>query len=113
MARRDKLQGSLDLLILRTLRGEPLHGYGITAQIQAWSEGELEVEEGSLYPALHRLERDELLTAEWRETEAGRRAKYYKLTRKGRAHLEAQAASWERLTGAVAAILNTAKAETP
>ena len=101
MARRDKLQGSLDLLILRTLRGEPLHGYGITAQIQAWSEGELEVDEGSLYPALHRLERDELLSAEWRETEAGRRAKYYKLTRKGRKHLEAELERWGRLSSAI------------
>ena len=101
MARRDKLQGSLDLLILRTLRGEPLHGYGITAQIQAWSEGELEVEEGSLYPALHRLERDELLNSEWRETEAGRKAKYYKLTRKGRKALEEELARWDRLSSAI------------
>ena len=105
MARRDKLQGSLDLLILRTLRGEPLHGYGITAQIQAWSEGELEVEEGSLYPALHRLERDELLSAEWRETEAGRRAKYYKLTPKGRKHLEAELERWGRLSSAIGLFL--------
>ena len=105
MARRDKLQGSLDLLILRTLRAEPLHGYGITAQIQAWSEGELEVEEGSLYPALHRLERDELLSAEWRETEAGRRAKYYKLTRKGRKHLEAELERWGRLSSAIGLFL--------
>jgi len=105
MARRDKLQGSLDLLILRTLRGEPLHGYGITAQIQAWSEGELEVEEGSLYPALHRLERDELLTAEWRETDAGRRAKYYKLTRKGRKHLEGELERWGRLSSAIGLFL--------
>ncbi len=110
MARRDKLQGSLDLLILRTLRGEPLHGYGITAQIQAWSEGELEVEEGSLYPALHRLERDELLTAEWRETEAGRRAKFYKLTRKGRKHLEEELARWGRLSSAIALFLERSDA---
>lgn len=110
MVRRDKLQGSLDLLILRTLRGEPLHGYGITAQIQAWSEGELEVEEGSLYPALHRLERDELLTAEWRETEAGRRAKYYKLTRKGRKHLEAELERWGRLSSAIALFLERSDA---
>ena len=110
MARRDKLQGSLDLLILRTLRGEPLHGYGITAQIQAWSEGELEVEEGSLYPALHRLERDELLSAEWRETEAGRRAKYYKLTRKGRKHLEAELERWGRLSSAIALFLEQSDA---
>ena len=110
MARRDTLQGSLDLLILRTLRGEPLHGYGITAQIQAWSEGELEVEEGSLYPALHRLERDELLTAEWRETEAGRRAKYYKLTRKGRKHLEKELERWGRLSSAIALFLERSDA---
>jgi transcriptional regulator len=110
MARRDKLQGSLDLLILRTLRGEPLHGYGITAQIQAWSEGELEVEEGSLYPALHRLERDELLTAECRETEAGRRAKYYKLTRKGRKHLEEELERWGRLSSAIALFLERSDA---
>jgi transcriptional regulator len=110
MARRDKLQGSLDLLILRTLRGEPLHGYGITAQIQAWSEGELEVEEGSLYPALHRLERDELLTAEWRETEAGRRAKYYKLTRRGRKHLDAELERWGRLSSAIALFLERSDA---
>ncbi|MDA0205009.1 MAG: PadR family transcriptional regulator [Acidobacteria bacterium] len=110
MARRDKLQGSLDLLILRTLRGEPQHGYGITSQIQAWSDGELEVEEGSLYPALHRLERDELLTAEWRETEAGRRAKYYKLTRKGRKHLEAELKRWGRLSSAIALFLERSDA---
>ena len=110
MARRDKLQGSLDLLILRTLRGEPLHGYGITAQIQAWSEGELEVEEGSLYPALHRLERDELLSAEWRETEAGRRAKYYKLTRKGRKHLDVELERWGRLSSAIALFLERSDA---
>jgi transcriptional regulator len=110
MARRDKLQGSLDLLILRTLRGEPLHGYGVTAQIQAWSEGELEVEEGSLYPALHRLERDELLTAEWRETEAGRRAKFYKLTRKGRKHLDAELERWGRLSSAIALFLERSDA---
>jgi transcriptional regulator len=110
MARRDKLQGSLDLLILRTLRGEPLHGYGVTAQIQAWSEGELEVEEGSLYPALHRLERDELLTAEWRETEAGRRAKFYKLTRKGRKHLDAELERWSRLSSAIALFLERSDA---
>jgi transcriptional regulator len=110
MARRDKLQGSLDLLILRTLRGEPLHGYGITAQIQAWSEGELEVEEGSLYPALHRLERDELLTAEWRETEAGRRAKYYKLTRKGRKYLGQELERWGRLSSAIALFLERSDA---
>jgi transcriptional regulator len=110
MARRDKLQGSLDLLILRTLRGEPLHGYGVTAQIQAWSEGELEVEEGSLDPALHRLVRVELLTAEWRETEAGRRAKFYKLTRKGRKHLDAELERWGRLSSAIALFLERSDA---
>jgi transcriptional regulator len=110
MARLDKLQGSLDLLILRTLRGEPLHGYGITAQIQAWSEGALEVEEGSLYPALHRLERDELLSAEWSETEAGRRAKYYKLTRKGRKHLGEELERWGRLSSAIALFLERSDA---
>lgn len=106
MARRDKLQGSMDLLILRALGGEPLHGYGITTQIQAWSE----VEEGSLYPALHRLKRDELLSAEWRETEAGRRAKFYKLTRKGRKHLEAALERWGRLSSAIALFLERSEA---
>jgi PadR family transcriptional regulator PadR len=105
MARRDKLQGSLDLLVLKTVQHEPLHGYGITSRIAAWSEGGLEVKEGSLYPALHRLERDDLLAAEWRKTDNGRRAKYYRLTRTGLKHLEAETERWGRLSTAIAMVL--------
>ena len=98
--------GTLYMLILKTLlRVGPMHGYGIAQHIQQISKDVLQVEEGSLYPALHRLENRGLLGADWDETETGRDAKFYRLTRKGRAQLETQAAGWERLTKAVSLIL--------
>ena len=108
MARRDKLQGSLDLLVLRTLRGEPLHGYGITAQIQAWSEGELEVEEGSLYPALHRMEEAGWIRAEWILKDSGRRARIYELAPAGKKQLAAEESRWQAVTAAVNRVLRMA-----
>lgn len=101
MARGDKLQGALDLLILRTVAQEALHGYGIAMRIQAFSGGVLEVEEGSLYPALHRLAERKLLSSEWRATETGRRAKFYSLTKAGREQLEREVESWEQLSAGV------------
>ena len=99
------LQGTLDLLILRTLLRGPAHGHAIAKAIDHNSEDVLQVEQGSLYPALHRLENRGLLAADWKESETGRDAKFYRLTRKGRAQLEKEAASWERLTDAVASIM--------
>ena len=106
MRRTDALQGSLDLLVLKILSRRPkLHCYAIMSAINDWSGEVLRAEEGSLYPALHRLENRGLLAADWKESETGREAKFYRLTRKGRAQLESEAASWERLTEAVGLIL--------
>src|SRR5208282_1557891 len=104
-AKSDLPQGTLDLLILKTIALNPVHGYAIAQRLEQVSRGVVQVPEGSLYPALHRLENRGLLTADWKETETGREAKFYRLTGKGRAQLETEAASWERLTGAVALIL--------
>ncbi len=101
----DLLQGTLSLLVLRTLAGGPLHGYGITLHIQRVSNDVLRVEEGSLYPALHRMEQEGWITAEWRATENNRRARYYSLTARGRRQLAKEEESWARLTEAVASIL--------
>jgi PadR family transcriptional regulator, regulatory protein PadR len=106
MAKNDVLQGTLDLLILKTLASRgPIHGYGITAHIQRISESALRVEEGSLYPALRRLEQDGLIEAEWQLSETNRRARFYKLTSKGRKQLKAVEENWRTLTGAVARVL--------
>ena len=99
------MQGTLDVLILRTLLFGPNHGHAIAKHIQRTSEDLLQVETGSLYPALHRLENRRLLTADWKQTETGREAKFYRLTRKGRAQLETEAAGWQRLAEAVSLIL--------
>jgi len=107
----DLPQGTLDLLILKVLAPGPLHGYAVGQRLQQISRDVVQVTQGTLYPALHRLENRGLLGADWKPSDTGREAKFYKLTRKGRAHLEAEAASWERLTGAIALILNTAKGE--
>ena len=107
----DLPQGTLDLLVLQVLALEPLHGYAIAQRLRLISRDVVQVTQGTLYPALHRLENRGFLTAEWKPSDTGRDAKFYKLTRKGRVHLEAETASWARLTGAVAAILNTAKGE--
>lgn len=101
----DLPQGTLDLLILKIVALGPLHGYGIAQRLQQVSRDVVQVPQGSLYPALHRLENRGLLAAEWQETESGREAKFYRLTRKGRAQLAAETASWERLAEAVALIL--------
>ena len=104
----DLLQGTLALLVLKTLARGPMHGYGITLHIQMVSKDVLRVEEGSLYPALHRMEQEGLVSAEWRATENNRRARYYRLTSTGRKQLAAEQKNWERLTGAVAQVLQFA-----
>jgi transcriptional regulator len=101
----DLPQGTLDLLILKVVALEAVHGYGIAQRLQQVSRDVVQVPQGSLYPALHRLENRGLLEADWRATETGREAKFYRLTRKGRAQLETETASWKRLAGAVALIL--------
>jgi PadR family transcriptional regulator PadR len=101
----DLPQGTLDLLILKVAAYGPVHGYAIAQRLQQVSQDVVQVPQGSLYPALHRLENRGLLVADWKETETGREAKFYRLTRKGRAQLETEAASWQRLTEAVALIL--------
>jgi len=101
----DLLQGTLDMLVLKTLSGGSMHGYGISRKIQGSSEDALRVEEGSLYPALHRLERRGFLVSEWGLSEANRRAKYYRLTRKGRTRLRTESAAWERFAKAVALVM--------
>ena len=106
--RSDLLQGTLDLLILKTLDAQPLHGYAIAQQINRTSRALLQVPQGSLYPALHRLERKGWLASEWTETDSGRDAKVYRLTRKGRAHLDAEIADWRRLSRAIRFVLEGA-----
>jgi PadR family transcriptional regulator PadR len=101
----DLPQGTLDLLILKAVALSPLHGYGVAQRLEQVSQGVVQVPEGSLYPALHRLENRGLLAAEWKKTDTGREAKFYRLTRKGSRQLDAEAASWQRLTEAVALIL--------
>jgi PadR family transcriptional regulator, regulatory protein PadR len=102
------LQGTLDLLILKTVALEPMHGWGIAQRIQQVSKDVLQVQQGSLYPALYRLERKGLIQAEWGASENNRRAKYYSLTKAGREQLEKEQAEWERLSSAVALILQRA-----
>lgn len=106
--RSDLLQGTLDLLILRTIAFEPKHGWAIAQRIQQISKDVLQVQQGSLYPALHRLERQGLIAASWGASENNRRARFYRLTRAGEKRLEQERASWERLSTAIAAILETA-----
>jgi transcriptional regulator len=106
----DLPQGTLDLLILKAIAVEPVHGYAIAQRLEQVSRGVVQVPEGSLYPALHRLENRRLLAADWKKTETGREAKFYRLTRKGRKQLEAEAASWARLIEAVGLILGMADA---
>src|SRR5882724_5120914 len=103
----DLLQGTLDMLILKIVALEPIHGYGIAQRIQQISKKVLQVQQGSLYPALHRLEKRGWLRAEWRDAESGREAKFYSLTRIGRKQLEAETANWGRLSEAVSVILQT------
>lgn len=102
----DLPQGTLDLLILKTVAFGPVHGYAIAQRLQQLSRDVVQVPQGSLYPALHRLENRGLLAAAWKTSETGREAKYYKLTRKGRAQLAVESESWRRLAAAVGLILN-------
>ncbi|MBI1872874.1 MAG: PadR family transcriptional regulator [Acidobacteria bacterium] len=104
----DLLQGTLDLLILRTLRWGPQHGHGIGVAIRASSHDVLQVDHGSLYPALHRLEKQGWIDAEWKLTENKQRAKYYRLTAAGRRQLQAERTRWSRLTEAIARVLGPA-----
>jgi PadR family transcriptional regulator PadR len=103
----DLLQGTLDLLILKTLEAGPMHGWGISLRIQAVSQDVLQVNQGSLYPALHRLEQQGLIGSEWGASENNRQAKYYQLTRTGRKQLSEERKQWERVAEAVARILAT------
>jgi len=104
----DLLQGTLDLLILKTLAREPSHGWRISKRIQELSGDVLAVQQGSLYPALHRLEHQGWITASWKETDLGRSAKFYALTRDGRQQLEREEKTWERLSSAVRLLLKRA-----
>ena len=104
----DLLQGTLDLLILRTLAIEPQHGWGIAQRIEQISRDVLSVTQGSLYPALYRLEEQGAIAAEWGVSENNRRAKFYRLTRAGKRRLERETESWERFVEAVARVLRTA-----
>ena len=104
----DLLQGTLDLLILRTLQDEPQHGWAIAERIEQISEHVLEVNQGSLYPALHRLEHEGWIKAEWGVSELGRRARFYQLTPSGRKQLELESHQWDRMTASIGRILRMA-----
>jgi transcriptional regulator len=101
----DALRGSLDLLVLKTLSLQPMHGWGISQRIQQTSKGILEVNQGSLYPALQRLEKDGLITSDWGTTDNNRRARYYRLTASGRRELEVERESWKRFSVGLEAVL--------
>ena len=107
-ARLDLLQGTLDLLILRTLTGEPRHGWAISERIQQLSRDVLQVNQGSLYPALHRLEHQGWIASEWRVSELGRRARFYRLTPAGRKQLAEEADQWARFSAAVGRVMRLA-----
>jgi PadR family transcriptional regulator, regulatory protein PadR len=104
--RNDNLQGSLALLVLKSLEQGPMHGWGITLQVERISNEILRVEEGSLYPALHRMEQERLIASEWGVSENNRRARFYRLTASGRKHLAAEQENWRKITGAVALVLD-------
>ena len=103
----DLLQGTLDMLILKAVSLGPLHGYGVLLRIQQISGEELVIQQGSLYPALYRLEHQGAIASEWGESENNRRAKYYRLTRSGRARLEEETEKWNRMAGIIGNILRT------
>jgi PadR family transcriptional regulator PadR len=107
-SRLDLLQGTLDLLILRALQTEPMHGWAISERIQQISEDVLQVNQGSLYPALHRLEHQGWIKAEWGVSELGRRARFYHLTASGKKQLQLEADQWARLTAAIGRVLELA-----
>jgi transcriptional regulator len=108
MSRLDLLQGTLDLLILRTLQSGPQHGWAISERIQQISQDVLQVNQGSLYPALHRLEHQGWIKAEWGVSELGRRARFYSMTPSGRQQLESETENWARLTTAIGRVLEMA-----
>ena len=103
----DQLHGTLDMLVLKVLEYEPKHGYAIATRLDQLSSAVLQVEEGSLYPALYRMEQRGWITSEWAVTEHNRRARFYRLTRTGRRQLEAETESWARLTAAVRGVLSS------
>ena len=105
----DLLQGTLDVLILKVVALGPIHGYAIAQRLQQMSGDVLQVQQGSLYPALHRLEKRRWLRAEWAASDTGREARFYTLTRLGRKQLEEQRANWDRLSAAISGILSTAE----
>src|SRR5260370_937821 len=107
----DLPQGTLDVLILKVVALGPVHGYAIAQRLEQVSRGVVQVPQGSLYPALHRLENRRFLTADWKQTETGREAKFYRLTKKGREHLKAETSGWQRLTEAVRLILGLAEGD--
>jgi PadR family transcriptional regulator, regulatory protein PadR len=107
-ARLELPQGTLDLLILKTIALEPRHGWAISERLHQISSATLEIRQGSLYPALHRLERRGWIKARWGTSDNNRRAKYYELTRKGRAQLDAETSAWRRLSAVIARVLETA-----
>lgn len=104
----DLVQGTLDLLILKTIALEPMHGWAIAQRIRQVSKDTLQVNQGALYPALHRMEQQGWIDAEWGESENNRRAKYYSLTRAGKKYLQSEQANWERLSAAIGLVLNRA-----
>jgi transcriptional regulator len=108
MGRPDRLQGTLELLILKSLAHKANHGFGITLHVQTASDGLLRIEEGSLYPALHRMEKEKLVKGEWRTTENGRRARFYSLTAAGRKSLEEAESNWTAIANGVRNLLRFA-----
>jgi PadR family transcriptional regulator PadR len=104
----DLIQGTLDLLILKTIASEPKHGWAIAKRIEQVSEEALQVTQGALYPALHRLEQQGWISAKWRKTETGREAKFYQLTKAGAVQLDKELAQWERLSNAVGLVIRLA-----
>src|SRR3954468_4840400 len=106
----DLVQGTLDLLLLKILALEPLHGWAVAQRLKQVSGDVLQVSDGSLYPALHKLEQEGWITAEWKTSELGRRAKFYSLTRLGRRQLDKEAAAWERLSSAITSVMKLTEA---
>jgi transcriptional regulator len=106
----DLVQGTLDLLLLKILALEPLHGWAISQRLKQVSRDVLQVSDGSLYPALHKLEQEGWITAKWKTSELGRRAKFYSLTRLGRRQLEKETANWKRLANAISAVVRLTEA---
>lgn len=106
----DLVQGTLDLLLLKILALEPMHGWAISQRLKQISDDVLRVSDGSLYPALHKLEQEGWISAEWKTSDMGRRAKFYSLTRLGRRQLEREAANWDRLSGAINSVVRLKEA---